>query len=144
VAAPHAPAQQRLERYLDAQARLPASDSERDRTDSRRDYAGLAGLAGYGRREYERLGPQGARAARTQIDRELALRSEQAANLRHERSVVDVRGAEREVVRAPGRPHGRGEHGSRPDLRRPSESIVMRDAREVAAGRKRQLGEGMP
>ena len=134
----------RLERFLDAQAQLPASDGERDRTRPQRSYAALAGLAGYGRREYEQLDPQESRTARTQIDRELALRSEQATIFRHEPSTVDMHDAERETANTPGRPHGRGAQGRRPGPRRSSESIVMRDAREVAAGRKRQLGEGLP
>lgn len=141
---PLAAVPQRHERFLDAQAQLPASDSERDRTRPQRNYAALAGLAGYGRAEYERLGPQQARTARTQIDRELALRSEQATIFRHEPSPVDVHGPARDTGNAPPRPHGRGEHGGRPGPLRPSESIVMRDAREVAAKRKRQLGEGLP
>ncbi len=138
---------QRLERFLDAQAQLPASDSG-ERTEPQRNYAALAGLAGYGRREYERLAPQEMRTARTQIDRELALRNEQATIFRHDPPTVDLRGAERGRERegegAPGRSHARGERANRPASRRPSESIVMRDAREVAARRKRQLGEGRP
>jgi hypothetical protein len=138
-------ARHRFERFLDRQAQLPASDRKRDRTASQRNYAALAGLAGYGRREYERLGPQEARAARTQIDRELTLRSEQATLIRHDLAATDVRATERERVEAPvSRAHGRGERGGRPGSGRPSESVVMRDAREVAAGRKRQLGEGLP
>jgi hypothetical protein len=137
-----AAAQQRLERFLDGQAQLPPSDSKRDHAGPQRNYAALAGLAGYGRREYERLGPQEARTARTQIDRELVLRSEQATIFRHGLPTADQRGTERAKV--PARPHGRGERGGRPGSPQPSESIVMRDAREVAAGRKRQLGEGLP
>jgi hypothetical protein len=136
---------QRFERFLDRQAQLPASDRKRDHMGPQRNYAALAGLAGYGRREYEQLGPQEARAARTQIDRELTLRSEQATLIRHDLPVSDVRGTEREHAEAPvPRPDARGERGGRPGSRQPSESIVMRDAREVAAGRKRQLGEGLP
>jgi hypothetical protein len=41
-----------------------------------RDYAALAGLAGYGREQYERLYPRAQREARLEIDRELALRRE--------------------------------------------------------------------
>jgi hypothetical protein len=62
-------------RFLDAQAALPAGGL-RDRTGTRRDYPKLAGLAGYGRAQYERLGPRARREARVQIDRELALRRE--------------------------------------------------------------------
>ena len=43
---------------------------------ARRDYAALAGLAGYGREQYERLHPRAQREARLEIDRELALRRE--------------------------------------------------------------------
>jgi hypothetical protein len=139
-----AAARQRLERFLDGQAQLPAGDSKRDHAEPQRNYAALAGLAGYGRREYERLGPQEARTARTQIDRELTLRSEQATLVRHDLSTIDVHATERERASTPARPRDRGDRGGRPGSRQPSESIVMRDAREVAAGRKRQLGEGAP
>lgn len=54
-------------RFLDAQARLPSRA---------REHAALTGLAGYGREEYERLDPRRARAARVEIDRELARRRE--------------------------------------------------------------------
>jgi hypothetical protein len=138
-------ARRRLERFLDGQAQLPASDSkERDHTGPQRSYAALAGLAGYGRREYERLSPQEARTARKQIDRELTLRSEQATLFRRDPPTIDARGTERDRATAPARPDGRARHARRPGSRQASESIVMRDAREVAAGRKRQLGEGLP
>jgi hypothetical protein len=65
---PAVTARQRLERFLDQQAQLPASGRKRAPTGPQRNYAALAGLAGYGRREYERLGPLQARTARTQID----------------------------------------------------------------------------
>ena len=52
-------------RFLDAQAALPAGE---------RDYAGAAGIAGYGRREFEALDARGQQAARREIDRELAVR----------------------------------------------------------------------
>jgi hypothetical protein len=62
-------------RLLDAQATLPAG-GRRDAAGARRDYAALAGLAGYGRQQYEQLDPRRRREARLEIDRELALRRE--------------------------------------------------------------------
>jgi hypothetical protein len=52
-------------RFLDAQAALPAGE---------RDYARAAGVADYGRRQYEALDDAGKQAARGEIDRELAVR----------------------------------------------------------------------
>lgn len=157
-------------RFLDAQAALPAAAMASGLAASaRRDYSALAGLAGYGPREYERLDPQGRRAARVKIDRELASRKE----LRAAAGETAARGREstpsggetrkpsgaldrrledrmrdREPVMARGRARpARGGHESRAARLRParvSESIVMRDAREVAARRKRQLGPDRP
>ncbi len=62
-------------RLLDAQAALPAA-GRANAGGERRDYAALAGLAGHGRDEYERLDPRRRREARAQIDRELAMRRE--------------------------------------------------------------------
>jgi hypothetical protein len=160
------------DRFLQAQAALPASNRLRDRSESgpgdgkRRDYAALAGLAGYGRGEYERLDPRARRAARLEIDRELALRKEldeTAGSLAA--SGETVRLGRREQRRAektfdsalqqrmrdgghsmpalrrepskldPWRQAGRAERGPASDR-----SSVMRDAHEVAARRKRQLG----
>ncbi len=61
-------------RFLDQQAALPPSRAARAGT-QRRDYPALAGLAGYGYEEYERLAPRARREARLRIDRELAVRS---------------------------------------------------------------------
>jgi hypothetical protein len=61
--------------FLDEQAALPPSRTP-GRDLPRRDYAALAGLAGYGREQYERLAPRPRREARLQIDRELAVRSQ--------------------------------------------------------------------
>jgi len=61
--------------FLDAQAALPAA-GRANADGERRDYAALAGLAGHGREDYERLDPQRRRAACAQIDRELATRRE--------------------------------------------------------------------
>ena len=45
-------------------------------TGARRDYGGLAGLVGYSRAQYDTLAPRAQREARSEIDRELALRRE--------------------------------------------------------------------
>jgi hypothetical protein len=84
-------------RFLDQQAGLPSSRLPRDGT-PRRDYPALAGLAGYGREEYERLAPRARREARLQIDRELVARS-------HHRVATQeaVSGASQLGSREPGR-----------------------------------------
>jgi hypothetical protein len=56
---------ERHARFLDAQAALPVGE---------RDYAGAAGVAGYGRGEYEALDASGQKVARREIDQELAVR----------------------------------------------------------------------
>jgi hypothetical protein len=110
-------AEARHARFLDAQARLAAGgEDDRRGRGGARSYAALAGIAGYAPREYRRLDPAGRQAARELIDRELTARREHAP-LRLDR---------------------------RPAVRPRSESEVMRHAREVAAGRKRQLGPGRP
>jgi hypothetical protein len=142
------------ERLLDAQAKLPSSAHRVERGGRRRDYAELAGLAGYAREEYQRLGPKTQRSARLEIDRELALRSELGQQLS---------GAARRDGERPGRPEqqslaegrsreprsapaaGRAREQLDPELLRAArQSPVMRDARDVASGRKRQLGRGRP
>jgi hypothetical protein len=150
-------------RFLDAQAALPAGE---------RDHARAAGIAGYGRREFEALGAGAQQVARSEIDQELAVRK--GANVaarevavggegslkRREQKQVDKQfgqtleqevkaeghelpaslrpqpkrpgfGAHTQDGRAAGRSNGA-----------PIRSSVMRDAHEVAAGRKRQLGRG--
>ncbi len=62
-------------RFLDKQAALPAA-GRRNAEGVARDYAALAGLAGYGVEEYRRLDPGKRREARLQIDHELASRSQ--------------------------------------------------------------------
>ncbi|HYM44960.1 MAG TPA: hypothetical protein VES65_02200 [Solirubrobacteraceae bacterium] len=153
-------------RWLDVQAALPAG-GRKDMDGERRDYAALAGLAGHGRGEYERLDPRRRREARLQIDRELALRKELGG------AAADVAGAgggslgRREKRRA-GSEFDRalGERMRATGHRAPSArkggsrleewkregasaatreharsgSPVLDDAREVAARRKRQLG----
>ena len=156
------------ERFLDAQAALPASARARgSRAGERRDYPALAGLAGHERGEYEALGPREQRAARLQVDRELALRKElraTAGDLAVEASASSLgrreqRRADRafdsaleQRMRDGGHrmPASRAERSaieqwrregrSAPGSARGSESSVMRDAHEVAARRKRQLG----
>jgi hypothetical protein len=156
------------ERFLDAQAALPGSALVRGSgADQRRDYAALTGLAGHGREEYERLDPRGQRAARLEIDRELALRKELNATVGDlavggEASLLGRREKRKlhkefdstlqQRMRDGGhgmpsshversaldswREDGRTDRGSA----RARESSVMRDAHEVAARRKRQLG----
>ena len=141
-------------RFLDAQAALPAS-SELLRGPSvtdggggqRRDYAALAGLADYGREQYQQLQPRTQREARLRIDRELRARDE----LRRS-TTGTASAAARAQQTKPTPPHD----DDRPTASKESDAIdplllhearassVMRDAREVAAGRKRQLGRGRP
>jgi hypothetical protein len=150
---------------LDAQAALPAA-GRAGASGERRDYAALAGLAGHGRDEYERLDPRRRREARAQIDRELAMRRElggavadlQTRALAGSPGRFDRRTAGRELEGAlgerlssaghnrPGAPRGgsrleewKRESASPPSPRRTG-SPVLDDAREVAARRKRQLG----
>ena len=156
-------------RLLDAQAALPAA-GRASASGERRDYAALAGLAGHGRDEYERLDPRRRREARAQIDRELAMRRElggAVADLqaraqagspgRFDRNTAgrELEGALGERLRSeghnrPGAPRGGSRleewkrEGAAAGASRPSPrrtgSPVLDDAREVAARRKRQLG----
>jgi hypothetical protein len=158
-------------RFLDAQAALPAGVNRRGGdAGQRRDYAALAGLAGYGREQYERLDPRRRREARLEIDRELALRRELngaagdvVAGAERPPQGREQRRADRDFDRALGQRLRDGGHRpprSRTDRRAPLEqgphdgraragggrppagraSSVMRDAHEVARRRKRQLG----
>jgi len=154
--------------FLNAQAALPSSARARGSDlGGRRDYAALAGLAGFGREEYERLDSRGQRLARLQVDRELAVRNEgsrAAEDLaaaegpsplgRRERHKLDREfdSTLKQRMRDGGHsmPSSLAKHSSidlwRKDGRvgggsgRSRESSVMRDAHEVAARRKRQLG----
>jgi hypothetical protein len=163
--------EQRLERarFLDAQAALPAA-GRAGADGERRDYAALAGLAGHGRDEYERLDPRRRRQARARIDRELAMRRELggvAADMAARAQTGsfgwrDRRKGSRELEGALGE-RLRSEGHRRPDTPRGGSrlqewkregaataaahsrtqrrgSSVLDDAREVAARRKRQLG----
>lgn len=134
------------DRFLDAQAALaPAAASRGLPAESRRDYAALAPLVGYGPRSYERLGARDQRKARLKIDRELAWRSEQSRLQQAPASAADA--ATQRQARLARREHsGRAREAWRsgvaprpPDAPK-SESRVMREAREVADRRKRQLG----
>lgn len=162
--------------FLDAQAALSPGTGARGRSaGAGRDYAALAGLAGYGPREYEILDAGERRSARLLIDRELASRREAwvgqgsrngegreasrgefgpattraAGSASAGRRPAEAHGGERAyagppVNRGPApRVQRDGTHG-RPGSATASESSVMRDAREVAARRKRQLGRGRP
>jgi hypothetical protein len=146
--APHGPRAQaetaRRAVFLDEQAQLAPRGRPTGGADGtrRRDYAALAGLAGHAPVHYETLDPASRRKARVQIDRALALRREL-----HRAHGGHPRESEPSGVRAPGaseRPPG-----ARPDVPAGArvaapESPVMRDAHEVAARRKRQLGYGRP
>ena len=131
---------------MPSQTALPADGRARgseggSRAHERRDYAALAALAGYGREQYERLDPRGRRAARLEIDRELGLRRELNESLR--RKGEGSKPGPRAERRSPRPEDERDAALRRPmsDRGRPTpESSVMRDVREVEAGRKRQLG----
>lgn len=142
-------------RFLDDQAALPARG--RAAADGgRRDYPALAGLAGYGRAQYEQLEPRRRRSVRLQIDRELALRRELGGAARRpgagagtgaEAGVNPAMPAGDPVTPPPRRKEQREDGSDRPPSRRdppPGRSSVLDDAREVAARRKRQLGRDRP
>ncbi len=154
--------------FLDAQAALPRAATTimpqsvgRPATE-RRDYPALVGLVGYGRDEYERLAPARRRAVRLEVDRELDLRRDpmktpkdgaagaaaptvRAAGSRAKAEHDAPRRRTRERVhRMPSVPsRERSDRGSHEQDGSP-ESSVMRDARDVAARRKRQLGSNRP
>jgi len=157
-------------RFLDAQAALPAGTAAR-RGEERRDYAALAALAGYGRAEYERLDPRRRRAARLEIDRELALRRElgaTASTLESAPETARLRGRDRRKAdrefdgtlqrrmndaghslpasrtKRSGVETWREEGRANAGVPSSADSSVMRDAFEVVARRKRQLGKGRP
>lgn len=117
------------ERFLDEQRALPGAlastaGGERSR---RRDYAALTGLVGLHRHEYDCLEPREQRAMRLKIDRELA------------RRVLPPW-----YVQDGEPPASDRELGPTPDELAAEESAVMRDARAVAEGRKRELGLDRP
>lgn len=155
--------------FLDAQSELPGSRHlVRRRSGERRDYPALAGLIGYTRGEYDALSPPRQRAARLELDRELALRREINATVRDVVRDSEARGVRRrDALRAErdferGLERRLGDAGqSMPASRDRSpiarwrasgrvpggrgeagSSRVMDDARAVAERRKRQLGFG--
>jgi hypothetical protein len=131
----------RQARFLDLQARLPAEPADRSRSkEGARSYAALAGIVGYGRREYVRLDTAKKQAVRGEIDRELAQRREGRPVRREMAEARRGSGG----GGAPLAPAGREPTPRRPASARRSESSVMRDARDVAARRKRQLGSDRP
>jgi hypothetical protein len=166
----HTPRQlQERERFLDQQAALPpaVAATGRRRTDrgprGRRNYPALAGLAGYGRAEYEALAPGRRRDVRLEIDRELARRLERSdttAGVTASKASPSLgrRAIETENAYPGSSPRERrqgaglrvpasrdeGPDPGPPRVPRRPESSVMRDAREVAARRKRQLGTDRP
>jgi hypothetical protein len=90
---------ERRSRFLDKQAALPAA-GRRNADGVARDYAALAGLAGYGVEEYRSLDPGKQREARLQIDHELATRSQlraAAAELAGSTEPQPKRGEQREA-----------------------------------------------
>jgi hypothetical protein len=132
--------------FLDAQAKLPGSLQGSRVPAGRRDYQRLAPLVGIGRDAYELLGAGAQRAARLEIDRELTLRRQlqgaAGGPLQEGRSrpssadprpAVEEGGNDARLARTRHAPRARS-----------AESSVMRDAREVAARRKRQLGVNRP
>ena len=140
-------------RRLDAQATLRGS-AER-RAGPSRDYPSLAGLANLSAAQYANLGPREQRVARLKIDRELTARRERLVTSEaHERRTDDdpaggraFRQGQRESpASAPVRRRHRPPvvRSGAPDPGGREESAVMRDARAVAEGRKRQLGYDRP
>jgi hypothetical protein len=136
--------------FLDRQASLPAGRPVAGAS-PRRDYPQLACLVGLGREHYLRMGPREQRKARLEIDRELALRragtpaEAPLVNAGPARPRPDPSASARARVGASIERAPRGGRGMRePGGRDAGESSVMRDAREVAARRKRQLGTNRP
>ncbi len=144
--------------FLDTQAALPRQ---------RRDYASLAGVIGHSPDEWKQLNPQARTKARDAIDRELATRGQLAGAVEDvvnrkdpsQRGLKKLKTQQRFDTALKTRVHAEGhstpssgDKGSaletylqtgRAERRSAGagESSVMRDAREVAARRKRQLGK---
>jgi hypothetical protein len=142
-------------RFLDSQAGLPAGRATSSSPHrQRRDYAALAGLAGLGRAEYERLEPRRQREARLGIDRELSLRrdlggtsgvlagSPASVLSGQRREALDRGGEDSPATHARAKVRRDARHAAQ--LPTVEQSSVLRDAREVAARRKRQLGKDRP
>lgn len=141
-------------RFLEQQADLPPAAART--TLGRRDYVALAALVQRSRSEYEQLPPGPQRLARLEIDRELAARRSHGPPAQApDRARPDgTRGDRAEGARGSGtaaqaprrrsHPPAAGERRPLPRQAAAEESPVMRDARAVAEGRKRQLGIGRP
>lgn len=99
---------------LDAQAALPRA-GRRGAGGERRDYAALAGLAGYGPAAYEQLHPREQRQARLQIDRELAMRRGLAGASSDAPAGVGTRAEVRVGAGSPARTAGARMDGHMPD-----------------------------
>jgi hypothetical protein len=151
-------------KFLDAQAALP--DGGRVGPEGKqRNYAAMAGLIKYGRREFEGLDTARQQAARLEIDRELALRKEVNATAkdvavgsggalkpREQRKTDEqydrrleqrVRDGGHELpssVRPKPSPVDPGLKDPRDHARVRRESSPVRDFREAATRRRRQLG----
>ncbi len=125
---------------LDRQAELPSS-LERARGEPARDYPALAGLAGLTRERYAGLPSASQRRARLEIDRELSARRIERGLQRAADAPVVARSGAR-----PGSVQGSGDSPAAAEPRRPArrEPTVLEDAREVAEGRKKELGFGRP
>jgi hypothetical protein len=159
---------QQRARFLDEQAALPAAARRRP-SEQRRDYAALAGLADHGREQYESLDARAQRRVRLQIDRELARRSQLTAAARDVAQAAspgpgrrEQRKVDREFDNALSERMRASGHALRPSVKptpvdaylrqspkarertRAHSSSVMRDALEVQARRKRQLGTERP
>jgi hypothetical protein len=123
-----------------------ATQGQRAIGGQRRDYAALAALAGYGVTEYRQLDPARRRAARLQIDRELALRRELRGATGNDNDMPatrQARGWERSVGEQGVGGRVVSGRGQSPGVAQPADvppSPVMRDIHEVAQRRKRQLG----
>jgi hypothetical protein len=166
---------ERRTRDIAAQAALP-DRGRAGRGGEKRDYAGVAGIVGYTRREFEALDTRGQLAARLEIDRELAAhkgahvaaralaasgegslgrREQKRMHKQFGRTLEQEVKAEGHELPTSLKPRPKrpsfetqlqewretGRSNGVPAGRRPAgESSVMRDAHEVIAGRKRQLG----
>ncbi|HEX3510524.1 MAG TPA: type IV secretion system protein [Solirubrobacteraceae bacterium] len=120
--------------FLVHQATLPAGGG-RSREGERRDYTRLARLVGYAPEVYTALPAQRARAVDAAVDAELAQRQESLTRILR-RSASD--GGE---TPPDGGSDDRAFERPRPQRRPPADvDPMMADAREVEAGRKRQLG----
>lgn len=128
---------ERRERFLEQQAELASAAEARAPRFKPRDYATLASLAGYGREEYLRLDPRQQRETRLYIDHELALHSDaHAPGLVQKQPSVPHAGASDRAHLVPVATNS----ANGDQLPAAEESELMRDFREVIAGRKQRLG----